>query len=106
MFKKLLAFVAAATTAAILVALVPAPGPAAGSVLPEIGKERMLTVSAANTSPPLSVSTDRARVCRQGWPYYEQSCLHDARQHDGKARSVRVIALSRTAGTPSNAIHR
>ena len=38
-----------------------------------------------------------AAGCAQTWPYYERSCLRDSRQHDGKTRSVRVIAT----GEPS-----
>ena len=107
MFKNLLAF-AAAASAAIIVTLVPTPGPAAGSALPDIGKERALTTSAGNSSALLTNGSDARRNgdCRQTWPYYEQSCLHDARQRDGKSRSVRVIALGRTAKMPLNAVTR
>jgi hypothetical protein len=34
--------------------------------------------------------------CVQHWPYYEQSCLRDARRPDGVERAVRVIAIGLT----------
>ncbi len=52
----------------------------------------------ANAEPEAGVS------CVQSWPYYERSCLHDGRQHDGNARTVRLIA---TGGSiPRHASHR
>lgn len=39
----------------------------------------------AKAAPEAGVS------CVQSWPYYEHSCLHDGRQHDGNARTVRLI---------------
>jgi len=34
--------------------------------------------------------------CLQHWPYYEQSCLRDARLPNGVERVVRVIAIGRS----------
>jgi hypothetical protein len=108
MFKNLIAFAAAATCAAIFVTLVPAPGPAVGSALSEIRKGSALTISAGNGSPLLTNERGAGHngACRDAWPYYEQSCLHDVRQNDGKSRAVRVIALRRTAATPLRAVAR
>ena len=108
MFKNLLALAAAATCAAIFVTLVPAPGPAAGSALSEIHKESAATMSAGNGSALLTNERGAGHngACREAWPYYEQSCLHDPRQNDGKSRAVRVIALRRTAAMPLKAVAR
>jgi hypothetical protein len=108
MFKNLIAFAAAATCAAIFVTLVPAPGPAAGSALSEIRKESALTISAGIGSALLTNERGAGHngACREAWPYYEQSCLNDARQNDGKPRAVRVIALRRTVAMPLKAVAR
>jgi hypothetical protein len=37
-------------------------------------------------------------VCAQTWPYYEQGCLRDGRQSDGRARVARVITIDVAAG--------
>jgi hypothetical protein len=75
MLKTLTAVIAAAAGAGLMVALIPPPEAAV----------------AART--PLSSDADlRKPVCMQSWPYYEQSCLSDARQPNGNARSVRVVA--------------
>jgi hypothetical protein len=106
MFKSLLAFTAAATCAGIFVTLVPAPGPAAGATLTNIGKDPAPTISAGNGSLLFTNARGKGRYgdCREAWPYYEQSCLHDARQNDGKSRSVRVIASSRKAASIPTAV--
>ena len=81
MLRTLGAVIAAAVCAAVMVALIPPPEAAV----------------AART--PLSTDADlRKPVCTQSWPYYEQSCLSDARQPDGNARSVRLVASAIPAG--------
>jgi len=39
--------------------------------------------------------SERKIACLQNWPYYEQGCLRDSRQPDGKAKAVRIIAIDR-----------
>jgi hypothetical protein len=47
---------------------------------------------------PSTSADSRKPVCTESWPYYEQSCLSDARQPNGNARSVRVVASAIPAG--------
>ena len=35
--------------------------------------------------------------CARHWPYYEQTCLRDARLSNGVERAVRVITIDRTS---------
>jgi hypothetical protein len=81
MLRTLAAVVAAAVGAAMMVALIPPPG------------------AAVAARAPLPSRTDlRKPVCTQSWPYYEQSCLSDARQPNGNARAVRVVASAIPSG--------
>jgi hypothetical protein len=61
-------------------------------------------VSASNSTDPNAVSSRDVRgvvddieengsPCSQTWPYYEQGCLRDGRQSDGRARVARVITI-------------
>jgi hypothetical protein len=79
---KIIAIVTAAACAAVIVGLIPEPEQAAAAS----------TNAAANDS-----DTDTKASCFQNWPYYERSCLHDNRQQDGNARTVRVIAVNQQA---------
>jgi hypothetical protein len=48
----------------------------------------------------ITVTAFARPACRESWPYYEPTCLHDARQPDGRARVVRVVSIERSvAGT-------
>jgi hypothetical protein len=92
MIKPLLAIVAAATCAGIVV-LAPEFAP----------KSAMAATQSGETLAPMQgnvVAKDRRqsdRGCAQHWPYYEQSCLRDARMKNGVERVVRVIAIDRTS---------
>ncbi len=46
-------------------------------------------------------SRDPKIVCEQSWPYYEPSCLRDARAAAGNPRVVRVIIADRAAAAPT-----
>ncbi len=76
MLRTLAAVVAAAVCAGVMVALIPPPEPAV-----------------AGRTPLPSGADLRKPVCTQSWPYYEQSCLSDARQP-----TVRVVASAIPAG--------
>lgn len=60
----------------------------------------------ANTPAPIA-KADRADArpsdstcAQQEWPYYETSCLRDARNPGGRARPVRVISIDRLPSRP------
>ncbi|MGC1444269.1 MAG: hypothetical protein WA837_02300 [Xanthobacteraceae bacterium] len=53
--------------------------------------------AAASTTDNEANSGAKTATCLQTWPYYERSCLRDARQRDGDARTVRVIAINEQA---------
>ena len=99
MFEKILAVVAAAACAAVIVGFIPPPALAvaagtARAVPPlatSISDSSSTAIGAAVRSPETCQS-----ICTQAWPYYEQSCLHDGRQPDGKASAVRVVVLKRS----------
>jgi len=84
MLRTLGAVIAAAVCAAMMVALIPPPEAAVAARTP--------------LTPPSTDADLRKPVCTQSWPYYEQSCLSDARQPNGNARSVRVVASAIPAG--------
>ena len=94
MSKTLLACAVAVVCAAIITGLTPKPDPAAASALAESSKDQTPNVARETTAASRIVS--RTTNCRQPWPYYELSCLHDSRRTDGKSRFVRVITLDRT----------
>lgn len=55
-------------------------------------------VSATYTgAQTISKAAPETAGCLQSWPYYERSCLHDSRQQDGNARTVRLIATGGAA---------
>jgi hypothetical protein len=76
------AAVALALSIAFVVVTMPKPDTAAASTTDNE------TNSGAKTATCLQT------CCLQTWPYYERSCLHDTRQRDGDARTVRVIAIN------------
>jgi hypothetical protein len=97
MIKKILAIVAAAFCAGAIVGFIPQPAPAVAAGTPHAVQSQTTSIPDSNTT---AVAT-AARVpeigkplCMQGWPYYEQSCLHDGRRADGKARAVRVVTAA------------
>jgi hypothetical protein len=84
MVKSIIAVFAAAVVAAIFVGLIPPPEPAAAASEVDLPSLAIATVGAAPI-PAASVQIDSN--CTRAWPYYEQSCLQNA-----KTRVVRVIA--------------
>jgi len=93
MFRSILAITVAAASAAAFVGFVPPPAPAAAAVeTPEPGAP-----GTARHEAGVSGVNIRGPACVQAWPYYEPSCLRDARTPGSNARVVRVIA----AGEPA-----
>jgi len=86
MLKAIAAIVAAAVSAGFIVSGVPEVAAGTSST----AQSSQAIIGAANDNR----TGDRA--CLQSWPYYEQSCLRDARRSDGKARVVRVISIDRS----------
>jgi hypothetical protein len=90
MFKQILAIIAAAVCAALVV------------IVPELGSESAMasTQSGQFGVPSREVVVEKEAQksksdCLQGWPYYEHTCLRDARVPNGAGRMVRVIAIDR-----------
>jgi hypothetical protein len=113
MIKKITAIVTAAACAGVMITLEPgfAPDVAAGASqpvdqsVPTVARVNqsieVITPSAADTRNALDRNIRDGSLdhngCAQGWPYYDQFCLSDSRQANGKARAVRIIAIDRSA---------
>jgi hypothetical protein len=85
MFKSILAIAAAAACAGI-VAVAPPLVNAMAATQSESG---------APTQGAVVAEQHPDGSCLQHWPYYERSCLRDARLPSGSERVVRVIAVDR-----------
>ena len=90
MIKLILAIATAAACAGIVV------------LAPELGPKSAMASTQSSESGVVTqgfvVATEKRQSdggCLQHWPYYEQSCLRDARLPNGE-RVVRVIAIDRT----------
>jgi len=117
MFKKISAIVAAAAVAAVITAFLPGVAPEVqANTTPAVdqSKSRSVVVSPlaiesvtvgtndqdSAKQKPLSYARDRKIGCKQAWPYYEGSCLHERNQSVDNVRIVRVIAMGRSAYDP------
>jgi hypothetical protein len=91
MLKGIITVVAAAVIAAVVIALIPPPEPTAAAIetAPAVPTLAFASVSAAML--PAAVAQTDKPGCTQAWPYYEQSCLFNSRQPNGKTRVVRII---------------
>jgi len=90
MIKLFLAIAVAAACAGI-VALAPELGPKSAMAATQSGESGAL-------KQEFGVAKEKRQSnggCVQHWPYYEQSCLRDARLPNGFERVVRVIAIDR-----------
>jgi hypothetical protein len=89
MIKPIFAIAAAAACAGIVV------------LAPELGPKSAMAATQSNESGAVTrgfvaaKEKQRSNGCLQHWPYYEQSCLRDARLPNGFERVVRVIAIDR-----------
>ena len=95
MIKQIAAITAAAGCAALIVSVVPevAVGSSQNAGAPVAGLGSINRVAGTGTPAGVDSRTQHKIACTQGWPYYEKGCLHDARQSDGKAQVVRMIAI-------------
>ena len=84
MVKSIIAVSAAAVIAATFVGFVPPPEPASAAVVTDVPS---LAIAAVAAAPIPTVSAQVDISCTNAWPYYEQSCLQNA-----KTRVVRLIA--------------
>jgi hypothetical protein len=90
MIKQILAITAAAACAALVV-VVPEFAPESAMASPQSGQSGI-------PSPGVVVAKEAQKPsgdCSQGWPYYEQTCLRDARLPNGTRRMVRIVAIDR-----------
>jgi hypothetical protein len=88
MVKSTIAIVGAAAMAAAIVALIPPPQSAVAATEIDVPSLAVATVAAA---PIPTADAQADKNCTRAWPYYEQSCLRNSRQSNGKTRLVRVI---------------
>ena len=89
---KLILTIAAAAACAGIVVLAPELGPKSAMAAPQSNESGAITRG-------FVVAKEKRESnggCLQHWPYYEQSCLRDARLPNGVERLVRVIAIDRT----------
>jgi hypothetical protein len=89
MVKSIIAISAAAVIAAIVIGLIPPPESAAAKSDANVPSLAIASVGAAPI-PAASAQVDNS--CTRAWPYYEQSCLQNA-----KTRVVRVITDDKSA---------
>jgi hypothetical protein len=94
MIRLILAIAAAAACAGIVV------------LAPELGPKSAMAATQSNASgavtPGFVVAKAKQQsngTCLEHWPYYEQSCLRNARLPNRAERVVRVIVIDR-AGKP------
>ncbi len=92
MIKLILAIASAAACAGVIV-LAPELGPKSAMAATQSGESGSLTQGFVAAKE----KRQSDRGCVQHWPYYEQSCLRDARRSDGVERVVRVIAIDRAS---------
>jgi hypothetical protein len=86
MFKSILAIAAGAACAGIVAVAPPLVNAMAATQSVESG---------APTQGAVVAEQHPDGSCLQHWPYYERSCLRDARLPSGSERVVRVIAVDR-----------
>jgi len=100
MLKSILAVTAAAVIAAAIVGLIPPAEPAVAAtetaapklVVPSAVAPNLAAATQAKAALPAPAAQTDQGSCTRAWPYYEQSCLHNSRQQNGKTHVVRLIA--------------
>lgn len=86
MVKAMSAVAAAACLAAAITVLMPGFSPSVEASAP-----------APVTKSDRLAGSDDSGCTRQGWPYYETSCIRDRSRNAGRARPVRVVTTDRIA---------
>lgn len=85
MFKAISALAAAAIVAAAITILLPGFSPSVEASAPApVTKSDVLTTASSETACE-----------RQGWPYYETSCVRDRSRNAGRAKAVRIVTADR-----------
>ena len=82
---KVLAAISGAALLAGAITFMPgvAPGVEASTPAPAVKGDR------------LDIRSSETPCSQRSWPYYEVSCLHDAKQNAGRARPVRMVSPDR-----------
>lgn len=93
MKKSLMAVIFAAGCAAVSVGIIPPPAPAAAAV--QNSKHDLLAAGKSETPAPRAA--EHTTGCVEAWPYYEASCLRDARVHKSVSTTVRVVTVDKPA---------
>jgi hypothetical protein len=93
MKKTLMAVIFAAGCAAVSVGIVPPPAPASAAVQ----DSQHDVIAATKTETPAPRAAEHGTGCAEAWPYYEASCLRDARVHHGIGANVRVVTTDKPA---------
>jgi|ERR1700683_1832660 hypothetical protein len=93
MKKSLMAIVFAAGCAAVFVGILPPPAPAAAA----IQNSKHDVIAAGKTETPAARAAEHRTGCAEAWPYYEASCLRNARVHEGVSTTVRVVSVDTPA---------
>jgi hypothetical protein len=111
MFKGMIAVVTAATGAAVIVTLIPPPGPAAARSETKVASVTPVSVAPVAAAPAVETAkADTAKAdCAQPWPFYDSSCLRDARHPNSKTRVTRVITTDKSVADrapPARQAHR
>jgi hypothetical protein len=93
--KRIAAIIVAAGCAALIVSVVPevAVGNSQNAGTPVANVGSIDRVAEAGIPAHIDTRTQHKITCTQGWPYYQNACLRDGRQSDGKAQMVRMIAI-------------
>jgi hypothetical protein len=109
MFKRVVVTVSAAACAGLIIGFIP-------KLAPPVAAEPSRSIHSPGASisdnerPTIVVAARvpeiRKAACTQSWPYYEQSCLHDARRADGRARIVHVVTFNHSIEDPTSQLRR
>lgn len=91
MKKSLMAVILAAGCAAVFVGILPPPVPAAAA----IQNSKHDVIVGGKTDKPATRAAEHRTGCAEAWPYYEVSCLRDARMHEGVSTTVRVVSVDK-----------
>jgi len=91
MIKQILLAITAAAACAAFVVIVPQLAPESAMASTQSGQSGVPLHEFVVAKEAQNSKSD----CSQGWPYYETTCLRDARRPSAAGRIVRVIAIDR-----------
>jgi hypothetical protein len=93
MKKSLMAVAFATGCAAVFVGILPPPVPAAAAMQ----NSKHDVIAAGKTQMPAPRAAEHRTGCAEAWPYYEASCLREARVREGVSTTVRVVSVDKPA---------